>query len=146
MKKGVSRKFFLQVNDIIRYEGIVYRVDFVQPGIKNYILHDMENGLKIPCQLKDGSYDILCTSKMKTEIKRNVRISRRYHKSKPALVPTSSSDPLVPVESPVDTTTPPSIPIVETYIEKKEQTIPIEEKKESYTAYIPSISSYCSIM
>ena len=150
MKKGVTRKFFLQVNDIIRYEGIVYRIDFVQPGIRNFIVHDMETGLKIPCQLKEGSYDLLCPSKVKTEIKRNVRISRRCHTSnvfnKPNLskstaVQETKPEPTISIETPQT-----NIPIVESYIEKKEEAIPVEEKKESYSSYIPAIRSYCSIM
>jgi hypothetical protein len=160
MKRGTkqipNRKFFLQVNDIVRHDGIVYRVDYVQPATNNYILHQMETGCKIPFNLMGERPIILLSKRTKMDLKRNIRIMRRVRNlkrsinsavlEKSIISPSLSNETIEQSVKQVEVSKEPMLDIVESYIEKKEQE-ELVEKKVASSSYIPSsITTYCSIM
>lgn len=152
------RKFFLQVNDIIRFEGMVYRIEYVYTGTPNVILHNMETGIKMPQMIKEHQVTILCSKRLKSDLKRTVRITNSIsHRFKTSSSKSANSKqeqqeipspPVNTVSQLTDTSSseasPTTVLIKDTYIEEKEKSIPVEEKKSQ--SYIPSISNYCSIM
>lgn len=167
-----SSKNMLSQNDIIRYNGLVYRVVYTQPNGSVYILHELATGARIPCMLKNRQYTVLLNKRLKNDIKRSVRTLRRYNSRnprEPTVVAccvtdqpsnTNTVDTIAAI--PVETS---KIHIVESYIceqEPKEvvveptpvpEPVPVPEEKKSEPtptpsspSYIDSVSSYCSIM
>ena len=170
------QKSMLNVNDIIRYNGIVYRVEFIQQNGTMYILHDMEHGVRIPCMLKNRTYTILVSKRLKNDIKRSVRNLRRYSKrNEPEKPQSMSSYPAQPIETvELSSGETSKIHIVESYITEQEVSLSdsdsVNTEKESHlteekkveqvvettshsvstetatTASASAYMSYCSIM
>lgn len=167
----LHRKFFLQINDIIRVDGIVYRVEHIHSDTKYYTLHNMETGVKMPLRLNERDYTLVCPKKLKTDIKRYVRNTHRYNiRSRsnsdttiPSTFQVQRQIPIITNEKrdtpeqestqeihPESTTAPTvALTIQNDYIEKKESTTSeqVHDKPiEKNNSYIPSITQYCSIM
>jgi hypothetical protein len=169
------QKIMLQQNDIIRYNGMTYRVDFIQPNGGVYILHELSSGVRIPCMLKNRQYTILMNKRLKNDIKRTVRTIRRYNSRNPRKPVIDSSKPLERIDEESnkefhtsDSYESSKIHIVESYICEQEISIP-SPIPESLPSLAPStqqpsdripetqvenknetqssyMSSYCSIM
>jgi hypothetical protein len=122
-----SKKTMLQQNDIIRYNGMTYRVDFIQPNGGVYILHELSTGVRIPCMLKNKQYTILMNKRLKNDIKRSVRTLRRYNSRNPRKtidVPTKSFERIDEEPTKGDVSDSSKIHIIESYICEQEISTP----------------------